>query len=85
MWNGWGLGMMWGWWLFGLLLVVGLVLLVVLLIRVLGGGADRAAGAHPGRAERRSSARDILDERYARGEMGTEEYQERRRAIGGDG
>jgi putative membrane protein len=81
MWNGWGLGMMWGWWLFGLVLVVGLVLLAVLLVRVLGGGVDRGTGAHTGQAERRSSARDILDERYARGEMGTEEYQERRRAI----
>lgn len=37
-----GYGMDMGWmWLFGLLLLAGLVLLVVLIVRLLGGGPDR--------------------------------------------
>ncbi len=82
-WNGMGFGMGWAW-LFGLLMLVGLVLLVVLLVRVLGGGVtgspqsgNRAQdGPRPGRA------REILDERYARGEMTTDEYRERLTGLG---
>ncbi len=73
---GWGMG--WGW-LFWLLLVAGVIALVVVLVRVVGGGVTRdGTGAAP--AER--SARQVLDERYARGELSTEEYQERRRGLG---
>ena len=85
-----GFGMGWGW-LFGLLLLVGLGLLIVLAVRALGGGISRdtrdreapprdrgSAQPAPGRA------REILDERYARGELTTEEYRERLKILGGD-
>ena len=77
---GYGMGGMWLWWLFGLILVVGLVLLAVLLVRTLAGGTGSrpSGGAGPASANR---AREILDERYARGEVSTEEYQERLRAL----
>jgi putative membrane protein len=80
-----GAGMGWMW-LFWLLLVLGVVLLVVVSVRALGGGvtgptADkRDVGARPGR----SRARQLLDERYARGEITTEEYRERLSALGDD-
>ena len=80
---GYGSGMGSGW-LFGLLMMVGLILLGVVLVRVMGGGlrrsdgdADRSSPGSPG-----ASARRLLDERYARGEVSTEEYQERLRVLG---
>ncbi|MGN6446450.1 DUF1707 domain-containing protein [Amnibacterium sp.] len=63
-----------GWWLWGLVLV-GVVLLVVLVVRVVAARAGR-----PG-VTGRSAARRLLDERFARGELTTEEYEERVRAL----
>jgi putative membrane protein len=79
--NGMGMGWMW---LFWLLLIIGVVLVVVVAARVLGGGVTRSDGGD-GRASReRSRARQVLDERYARGEITTEEYHERLRVLGED-
>ena len=81
-----GAGMGWMW-LFWLLLVLGVVLLVVVVVRAVGGGVTRSgadrpdAGARPGRGR----ARQLLDERYARGEITTEEYRERLSELGEDG
>lgn len=75
--DGFGLGMGWMW-LFGLILIIGIALLVVVAVRAVGGGVrrdDRAATAE------RGTARRILDERYARGELTTEEYRERLRTL----
>ena len=76
--NGIGMG---GGWLFGVLIAVGVVLLIILLVRFLGGGVKRD-GRDEQDARRPSSARELLDERYARGELTTEEYQERIRVLG---
>lgn len=77
-WMGWGSG--WGGMIFGPLMMIAwlavLVAVVVLIVRWLGG-----AGARDVRPER--TARDILDERYARGEIDREEYQRRRQDIEG--
>ena len=84
---GCGLGVfgMWGFWVFGLLLLVGLALLVVLAVRALGGaiGGPRSSSVQSG-APSRKWARDILDERYARGEIGDEEYRQRLRIMSED-
>ncbi len=77
---GYGMGGMWLWWLFGLLLIVGLVLLAVLVVRTLAGGTGSGPPNAPGAAPP-NRAREILDERYARGEVSTEEYQERLRSL----
>ncbi|MEV4482702.1 SHOCT domain-containing protein [Micromonospora coxensis] len=62
-----------GWmWVWPLLVVAALVVLVVLVVRALG------AGQQPGG---RRSARQILDERYARGEIDGEEYRRRRDSL----
>ena len=86
--NGFGMGGMWAFWLFGLLLLIGVVLLVVLAVRAAGGGIDRNIDVRPPSAGERhrphSHAREILDERYARGELTTEEYRERLHTIGQD-
>lgn len=77
--SGFGMGMGWAW-LFLALLVVGVVLLVVVLVRTLSGGSGGGDKRPPDSDHRR--ALDLLDERYARGEIGTEEYEERRRNLG---
>lgn len=80
----WGYGWGMGWtWLFGLLLLVGIVLLVVLAVRVFSrgiswGGGPGAAGPTVGP----SRARQILDERYAKGELTTEQYREQVQVLG---
>lgn len=81
--NGWGMGWMW---LFWPLIILVIVLLVVLLVR---GTTPRTPGpggeAAPSRPEGgRSRAQEILDERYARGELTDEEYEERLRHLRGE-
>lgn len=76
-WGGWG----WGWmWLVGLLLLLAVIAAVVVAVVALtrGTGGRTSAGGPAGR----STARDILAERYARGELSTEEYRERLRELG---
>ena len=81
---GTGSGMGWMW-MFWLLLVVGIVLMVVVAVRAMGGGIRREGtlGGVDGRPSR-SRAREVLDERYARGELTTEEYRERLQTLGDD-
>lgn len=75
-----------GWWgaghmIFGpimWILTIGLVVAaVILLVRWLSGGTQGTGGG-AGR-----SALEILNDRYARGEIDTAEYEERKRALGG--
>ncbi|MHA7277954.1 SHOCT domain-containing protein [Arthrobacter sp. Hz1] len=87
MWNGNGMGGMGLMWMFGLLVLVGVIVLVVVLVKALSGksshnaspDARREPSVDPGRG------RQILEERYARGELSTEEYRERLRILEEDG
>lgn len=85
---GWGMNGGWGMWLFAALLLLGLAVLMVLAVRLLsrpsGPGGHFAAPSStypPPPGEGR--ARQILEERYARGEIDSEEYRERRRVLDG--
>ena len=81
MWNGmWG---MWWFWLLGIILLVAITLLAVVLVRTLGRGNDPSSSNRLGAGQTPGSrqARTILDERYARGELTTEEYRERLQAL----
>lgn len=85
----WGPHMMWwggGWYamifgpLFMILFLAVLIAAVVILVRWLGGpwpGAVPPHHAPPGR-----TPLDILKERFARGEIDKEEFEERRRILG---
>lgn len=69
--GGWGGGWMWLW---GVVMMALFVVLIAWLVQTTGGGAS--AGYSPQRSpvER---AQEILAERYARGDLTTEEYRER--------
>ncbi|MGW9827946.1 putative membrane protein [Brevibacterium pityocampae] len=85
--NGGGMGGMGLMWVFGLLMLAGVIVLVVVLVKTLSGRSSntgapdhgRAPGADPGRG------REILQERYARGELSAEEYRERLQTLEDDG
>ena len=84
--QGYGPHMMWGggWfgWILGPLMMVliigGVIAVVVLLVRSLGGSAHSAHGPAS-----RPDPLDILKERFARGEIDKEEFEDRRKVLGG--
>lgn len=77
----WGMG--WGWhgfgmllfWLIPLLVVIGLAAVAV---KYLVAGGTRA---NPGPREERNRALDVLEERYARGDIDREEYLQKREDL----
>lgn len=71
---GMGMGFMVFFWI---LLVVGLAILVFVLVRVLGNSGSRPETRTAPPGDNHRTAREILEERYARGEISTEEYRER--------
>jgi putative membrane protein len=72
--------------LYAALLVVGVTLLAITAFRALVGGiADSPRAATSARPTATRSAQQILEERYAAGELSTKEYQHRLRVLqGGD-
>lgn len=76
---GWADG--YGWmgfgWVFMVLFWVLIILGVVALLRWLGMGGDASCGAP------RKTPLEILQERYARGEIEREEYEQKRRDLEG--
>ena len=78
--------MMWGGWygmfmgpLMMILFIAVIVVLVVLAIRWLGGGGHTSAPHAPPPTK---TPLDILKERFARGDIDKEEFEERRRVLG---
>ena len=69
--SAWGSMMGASWWAWPVLVLIGLVLLGVVAYALMRGGTTQTEPAA------RSAARDILDERYARGEIESEEYHQR--------
>ena len=94
----WGYGQnLWWMWLWGMMLLVGIAVLVLLAVRVFGGTARGTQPGHghpapygqpgfpgpgPGAPGTRSQARLILDERFAKGELTAEQYREHVKELG---
>ena len=85
----WGYGQGMGWmWLWVPLLLISIALLVFLAVRVFGGGvrggygptAPQGPGGPPPIGG--SMARQILDERFARGELTADQYREHLKVLG---
>ena len=82
MWGNYGMN---GWaWGFGVLVVIGVVILVIVLIRMLSNPQKAPPQAPPTVPGEAASPKRILDQRYAQGELTTEEYRERLSALGLD-
>ena len=75
----WGRGAGGGWWIghliFMLLVAALLILAIVWLVRNLSAG--------PGGHRREPTALELLDRRFAEGAISVDEYNERRRILGG--
>lgn len=74
---------MWGYDHGGGLMGIGMILLWLIPIVLLVWLFAKAASGRTGKDETRRSPREILDARYARGEIGRDKYQERRADIEG--
>lgn len=76
----WGGGGGWGYMIFGPLMMIvfvaAIVVVAVLLVRWLAGGSTG-----PAAPLERKAALDILRERFARGEIDKEEFEERKRLL----
>ncbi len=84
MWNYHDMMPHWGWsllmGLFWLLILAGLIVGIMWLVREYG-GREFAGGPAQGPPDRRESPREILDRRYAEGELSREEYEEMKRDL----
>jgi putative membrane protein len=81
----WGNYSMSGWsWGFGGLVVIGVVILIVVLVRRQSPSRIDASRISSGVVGSTPTPKQILDERYAKGELTTEEYRERISALGID-
>ncbi|BCW79858.1 SHOCT domain-containing protein [Arthrobacter sp. NicSoilC5] len=88
----WGYGQGPGWWIWAVLLLLGIGLLVWLAVRAFGGGIGGSGTGGSGTGARRSqagppgtlpaTARQILDERFARGELTADQYREQLKVLG---
>lgn len=74
---GWGWGHMLSGGLMMILFWGGIILVIVFAVRALGGGSSH--GTTP--ATSRNKALDILQERFARGEIDKDEFEERKRLL----
>ena len=73
---GWDAGALgWLWMLGGLLVMVGFVVLIVWAVNAVSRGSTN-------REPERSTALDILRERYARGEITQQEFEQARKTLG---
>ena len=81
--DNWHYGWDWGWghMVFGSLMMIlfwgGIIVVIVFAVRSFGGGSSH--GATPPTS--RNKAVDILQERFARGEIDKQEFEERKRSL----
>lgn len=67
--------------IFWVVLLIAVVVAVVWMVRSMMSGGGAAAGSHAPPPPRRSPGLDVLEERYARGEISRDEYLEKKRDM----
>ncbi len=81
--DGMGQWMGWGWWMpfHG---IFSLLLLVLVIVGIVAAARFRfSGGAHEVLGRARSPGLDVLEERYAKGEIQRDEYLQKKRDLGG--
>lgn len=73
--DGWGIGNMMGWYGGGIVMIVSWALFIGLIVWVV----REASGRHSRHSS--SAALDILKERYAKGEISKEEFEEKKKGL----
>jgi putative membrane protein len=71
------MGGFWLYWLFGALILLGILIIGVVVVWPKKGQPRSQGSARPGNLKENGRGRAILDERYARGELTSEEYRQR--------
>ena len=74
---GWGMGGWWG----GIFMVVFWIVVIVLVVLVIRRLTKQGMGSAPAETMKRDPV-EILRERYAKGEIDTEEFEERMKTLG---
>ncbi len=69
------------WWGFPWMWLVPLLFLLVFVLMLFRGGGCLMLGGRHRVSDREENAREILDRRYARGEIGRDEYQRMRKDL----
>jgi putative membrane protein len=82
-WGGFGIGLMM---LFPLLFLGGFIALIVWAVTQISSGGHAASGRHAADSagDHQQSAEEILQQRFAKGEIDAEEYEERLRILRGE-
>jgi putative membrane protein len=75
----WGGGASWFWMLGGLLVAIGVIILVVWMVM-----RTSRAGETPAQGSSGPTPNQILSERFARGEITSQEFEQAKKALGPD-
>jgi putative membrane protein len=75
----WGGGASWFWMLGGLLVAIGVIILVVWMVM-----RTSRAGETPAHGSSGPTPNQILSERFARGEITSQEFEQAKKALGPD-
>jgi putative membrane protein len=81
MWGGYGMGWGYGWGVPGIIhMLLWWILIIVAIVALIRWVTHTSANREPPRENR---ALEVLKERYARGEIGKEEFEQKKRDLGG--
>ena len=82
--DSWGMHGSGGWWILGgAVMMLGMGAMMWMMMRGMGGGSSQRSSAPSEPPDTTQSALEILERRFAQGEISVEEYRERREILAG--